>query len=165
MSKPIVDEASVVLAEDSDTLLAAAMDYKVTPVVLKGSELRKRPVKITRNGEVVRVEPHGKVLDGLARREVIQTATQDGRRPDLILCIECKAPREVKRGPLPKHCKSCGAKAKREAKRKSRAANPEARREADRKYRAANPEAKREAKRKYRARKKAEREAEKAKSK
>ena len=148
--------APPVIAETFETLAEEIVDARLSVAPVKAGQGRARILKVVnKDGKVVGLVTHGKVLEAAARAAQLEIEVQDGTRPDVILCIECKAPREVKTGPLPKHCKSCAAKANREAQRKAqrkwRAANPEANREAKRKRRAAYPEANRDAERKWRA--------------
>lgn len=158
------DENTKSLASDFDPLLVAAMSHKVMPVQIK-AERRPRVLKVVnKDGAVVGETTHGKALAAAARLAAIQTATQDGVRPESILCVDCNSSVEVKPGPLPSRCKSCTKKrrAKKEAERrknepnKTRDSAAKSRKrhkaEAQEKYRkdkAANPEKYREKNRLY----------------
>ena len=176
---PVIADPDSPLAEDSEALLTAAMSHKIDPVHLKGGEALDRTNKVifvfNKEGKITGATTPRGVRDGAARVAAIQTTMQDGVRPDVILCIDCKVPREVHRGAMPKRCAQCSRdeKAKRAADRARllRATEPDAIREkdrqrrttrgdaimdADRKWRASNQEKRRETCRKSRAKSRAE---------
>src|SRR4051812_12477653 len=132
------------LAEDSETLLAAAMTHEVKPVFLKGSEVLDRKDRVVlvynKEGAIVGATTLRGARDAAARLAAIQTTMQEGVRPKEVLCADCPKLVKVNRGPLPKRCATCARANRLDQLRARHTADPQKNRDTVRAWRAANPE-------------------------
>jgi len=93
--------------------LAAPVIAERGKAPIRAGKGRSRPVfTVAPSGEVTGIVPHSAVLQGLLVRQGIADAVVEGKRPERILCADCKGIVKVHPGGgvIPTKCKKCSGK-------------------------------------------------------